>query len=210
MLFRKIVALADGKRQYAILAGLLDQRGIACRRELRALVLRGAPDHVAVAAANHDVGKSGRQRGALRHRHQMILALGARDLDQLRFVDDGRAAQQRTRDRDLVLARELSDQGARRIGELRQPFGEVGAGQDFGIRHQADQDAVKEIDVFGAEMRSALQEQIRDAPRRIGTAFRIVTSNDLVEPGDHQCRSGHPITQKPADTRGFGQSRQGS
>ena len=140
----------------------------------------------------------------------LLTQIAARDLDQCLFVEDGRAAQQRTRDRDLVLARELSDQGARRIGELRQPFGEVGAGQDFGIRHQADQDAVKEIDMFGAEMRSALQEQIRDAPRRIGTAFRIVTSNDLVEAGDHQCRSGHPTTQKPADRHGFGQSRRGS
>ena len=128
----------------------------------------------------------------------MLLALGAGDFDQGLLVDHGRAAQQGTRDRDVVFARELPDQAARRIRQQRQPFGEIGARGDFGVRHKADQHAVKEVDMLGAEIRSPLQKQIRDPPRRVGTAFRIVTSDDLFKSGDQRCRSGHLLNSEPA------------
>ena len=102
----------------------------------------------------------------------MALALVARDLDQHLLVEHGRAAQQRPGDRDLVLMRELADQAARRIGEQRQPFGEIGARGDLGVRDQADQDAVEEIDMIGPEMARALQKQLADPARRIGAALR--------------------------------------
>ena len=125
----------------------------------------------------------------------MALALHARDFDQDFFVDDGRTAQQRTRDRNFVLMGELSDQGARRVGQQRKPFGEIGARGEFGMRDQAGQHAVEQIDVIGAESRSALQEQLADTARGIGAAFGIVASNDFVESRDQRGRWRHEAFQ---------------
>jgi len=56
-LIRQIVALADRERQDAVLADALDQRGIPGLRENRPRVCGGAPDDIAIAAAQDDVGK---------------------------------------------------------------------------------------------------------------------------------------------------------
>jgi hypothetical protein len=103
----------------------------------------------------------------------MALALYARDLDQYRLVEHGRSAQQRPGDRDLVLMREPSDQPARRIGEPRQPFGQIGARGDLGVRNQAGQDAVEEIDMIGVEIPRALQKQFAEPARGLGAALWI-------------------------------------
>ena len=98
--------------------------------------------------------------------------MAPRDFDQHLFVDDRRAAQQRPGDRDFVLARELADQTARRVGEQRQALGEIGARGEFGMRDETGQDAVEQIDMIGAETRRTLQEQLADPARGIGAAFR--------------------------------------
>ena len=54
---------------------------------------------------------------------------------------------------NLVLARKLPDQPARRVGKERQPFGQFGAGGEFGVGNEADQDVVEQIDVIGPEIR---------------------------------------------------------
>ena len=119
------------------------------------------------------------------------------------FVDHGRAAQQRPRDRDLVLARELADQPARRVGEQRQPLGQIGARGDFGMRDEIDQDAVEQIDVIGPEIRRPLQEQFGDPPRGLGAAFGIAVLDDLVEPGDQRGGDCHQTHSNPAHWRVF-------
>ena len=75
----------------------------------------------------------------------MALALHAGDFDQYFFIDDGRAAQQRARDRNFVLMGELADQGARRVDQQRKTFGEIGARREFGMRDQTGQYAVEQI-----------------------------------------------------------------
>ena len=102
----------------------------------------------------------------------MTLALAAGDFDQRLLVDDGRSAQQRTCDRDLVFARELPDQPARRVGEDRQPFGQIGARGEFGVRDEPDQNAVEQLDMIGPIVRRPLQVQFGDPPRGLGTALR--------------------------------------
>ncbi len=89
---------------------------------------------------------------------------------------------------------ELVDQAARRIDEQRQPLGQIGARIAFGMRDQAGQHAVEEIDVVGPEAGRALQEQLAEPPRRIGTTLRVACSDDLVEFGDQRCRRGHQPT----------------
>ena len=70
----------------------------------------------------------------------------------------------------------------------RQPFGEIGARGEFGMRNKSDQNAVEQIDMIGLEVRGALQEQFGDPARGFGAALGIATSDDVVEPGDQ--RSG--------------------
>ena len=88
----------------------------------------------------------------------MALAFDTGDLDQRLLIDDGRAAQQRPGDRYLVLARQLPDEAARRVGKDRQPLGQIGTGRRFGVRNQVDQNAVEQIDVIGPEARSPEQK----------------------------------------------------
>ena len=134
----------------------------------------------------------------------MILALAAGDFEQRLVVDDGRSAQQRTCDRDLVFARELPDQPARRVGEDRQPFGQIGTRGEFGVRNEAGQDAVEQLDMIGPVVRRPLQVQFGDPPRGLGTTLGIAISDDLIKPGDQRCRDGHPKhTQNPPHWRGF-------
>ena len=179
-------------------------------RKQRARIAGGAPHHLAIAAADDDIGEIGRQRRPLRHRQQMALALDAGDFDQRLLVDDGRSAQQRTRDRDLVLARELSDQAARRVGEQRQPFGQIGARGEFGMRNEAGQNAVEQLDMIGPEIRRPLQEQFGDPPRGVGAALGIAISDDLIKPGDQRCRrQSSKHTQNPPHWRVFRHVRSG-
>ena len=114
----------------------------------------------------------------------MALALDARDFDQGALVDHGRPAQQRSRDRYFVLARELPDQRARRVAEQRQPFGQIGARGDFGVRNELGQDAVEQVDVIGPQVGRPLQEQLADPARGLGEAFGIAMPDDFIEPGD--------------------------
>ena len=203
---REIVALADRERQHAVAAGALDQRRISVRREQRAGIAGGAPDHFAVAAAHDDVGEIGRKRRPLRHRQQMPLALGAGDFDQARRSSmHGRSAQQRPGDRDLVLARELADQAARRVGEHRQPLGQIGARSQFRCaeRGRSGCRRTDRRDRAGA----------RQPPRRNSSAIRraasarrfgIAVSDDLVEPGDQRCRDCHQHYLNRAHRPAFG------
>ena len=114
----------------------------------------------------------------------MALALDARDFEQGGLIDHRRPAQQRARDQDLVFARELPDQRARRIAEQRQPFGQIGARGDFGMRDQIDQNSIEQVDMVGPQVRSPLQEQLGDPARDLGEAPGIAISDDLIEPGD--------------------------
>ena len=136
-----------------------------------------------VAATDQNVGEIGREQRPLRHRQQVLLALGAGDFHQHPPVEHGRAAQQRSGDSNFVVMGELVDQAARRIDEQRQSLGQIGARIALGMRDRAGQHVVEEIDVVGPEAGRALQEQLAEPPRRIGTTLRVACSNDLVEFG---------------------------
>ena len=88
----------------------------------------------------------------------MALALHARDLDQGRLGNDRRAPQQGTGDRYLILAHQQVDQRGRRVAEHGQALGKVGSRSDFGVRNEAGQDAVEQIDMRGPELRGAGQK----------------------------------------------------
>ena len=131
----------------------------------------------------------------------MALALDARDFDQGGLIDQRRPAQQRTRDQDFVLARELADQRAWRVAEHGQPFGQIGARGGFGVRHEIDQNAVEQIDMVGPQVRSPLQEQLGDPASGLGKAPGIALLEDLIEPGDQRGSSRHEHYSNPAERR---------
>ena len=97
-----------------------------------------------------------------------------------------------------------------RVAELRLPeatrdflradnvdsvfFQVLGTCGELGVGDQTDQDTVEQIDVIGMEGRGALEKQLADPARGLGTAFGIATSDNFVEFGDQLCRSCH----KPA------------
>ena len=126
------------------------------------------------------------------------------DFDQRVLVDDRRAAQQRPGDRDLVLARELTDQAARRVGEERQPFGQIGPRSEFGMWNETDQNAVKQTRHDRAG-NSPPPAGYSSAIRRAASARRlgIAISDDLIEPGDQRCGDSHPNTLKTRRIGGF-------
>jgi hypothetical protein len=111
----------------------------------------------------------------------MALALEACDFDQGALIDDRRSAQQRPGNQYLVLARELPDQTARRVGEDRQPFGQIGARGEFGVRNEIDQNAVEQVDVVGPVVRGSCRNSsaIRRAAsaRRLGSACLTISSS---------------------------------
>ncbi len=150
-------------------------------REGGAGIAGRASDHIAIAATDNDVGQRGRKPWPFGHRKQMALALCVGDLDQHLIVDDRRATQQRSRDRDIVLAGESPHQVPRRVGQRRQPLGKIDPRRKLGMRHQAGQHPVKQVDMVGAKARGALQEQFAEPPRGLGAAFGVAAANDIVE-----------------------------
>src|SRR6202166_4325914 len=133
----------------------------------------------------------------------MALALDACDFDQGPFIDNRRSAQQRPGNQYLVLARQLPDERARSIGEDGEPLRQNGTRGEFGVRYETDQNAVKQIDVIGPEIRGPHQEQFSDPAGGLGAAFGIAMSDDLIEPRDQRCRDCHENALKIPRTGGF-------
>src|ERR1700738_5057979 len=113
----------------------------------------------------------------------MALALDARDFDQGPFIDNRRSAQQRPGNQYLVLARQLPDERARSIGEEEEPLRQIGTRGEFGVRYETDQNAVKQIDVIGPEIRGPHQEQFSDPAGGLGAAFGIPCLTTSSSPG---------------------------
>src|SRR6202163_1826981 len=133
----------------------------------------------------------------------MALALDACDFDQGPFIDNRGSAQQRPGNQYLVLARQLPDERARSIGEDGEPLRQNGTRGEFGVRYETDQNAVKQIDVIGPEIRGPHQEQFSDPAGGLGAAFGITVSDDLIEPRDQRCRDCHENALKIPRTGGF-------
>ncbi len=140
----------------------------------------------------------------------MTLALDACDFDQGPLIDDRRSAQQRPGNQYLVLAREVPDQGARSVGDDGQPLCQIGTRGEFGVRNETDQNAIKQIDVIGPEIRGPPQEQFGDAAGGLGEAFGVAMPDDLIKPGDQRCRDCHETHSNPAHKRVFRQFRRAS
>ena len=98
-----------------------------------------------------------------------------------------------------------SSRGA--LASDRQPLGQIGAGGDFGMRNEIDQDAVEQIDVIGPEIRRALQKQFGDPARGLGAAFGIAILTISSSPGISEVATVIKHTQTRRDQRSFRQFR---
>src|SRR6266702_5992769 len=116
----------------------------------------------------------------------MALALQARDFEQNLLSEYRRAAQNRAGYQDLVLARELPDERARRVGDERQPLGQFRPGDRLREWDEVYQQFVEQLDVAGLQSRGVLKKQLGDAAGRLGAALGVAMLDDLVEPGDER------------------------
>ena len=107
--------------------GAGDDAGIAGFREARAGVVGKLADDLALAAVDDDVGHGLRQIGAGRNRHQMVLPLGAGDLDQRVGAEPAGMGQHLAGHLDLVVRGELFDDLERGVVDRRQPLAESSA-----------------------------------------------------------------------------------
>ena len=137
-------------------------------RKRRARIAGGAPDHLAVAAAHDDVGEIGESFGrsdiASRWPWPLMRAISTSACSSI--TGDRRSSGPAIRISSSRASCPTS--AARRVGEQRQPLGQIGARGDFGMRNEVDQNAVEQIDVIGPEIRGPLQEQFGDPARSLG------------------------------------------
>ena len=147
----------------------------------------------------------------------MALPLQPRHFEQHLFVQHGRTAQHGTRYQNLVLARELAQQCARRVGEQRKALGKLGASDRFDIGHEIDQDVVEQRDMARPQLRGILEKQFGDPTRGLGAARRIAVADDFIESGDERrgrCHQTCPMRNRPqrrcipSKNVGNGRSRQ--
>jgi hypothetical protein len=125
------------------------------------------------------------------------------NVDQGALIEDKRSAKQRPRNQYLILARELPDQSARRIGNDRQPLCQLSTRGKFGVGNEVDQGTVEQIDVIGPQSGSLLEVQLGDPPRRLGAAIGIAVLDDFIEPGDQRGCDCHQNIPKPATAASF-------
>jgi len=133
----------------------------------------------------------------------MTLTLDSCNVDQGALIDDRRSAKQRPRNQYLVLASELPDQSARRIGNDRQSLCQLSTRGYFGVRNEVDQGTVEQIDVIGPQSGNLLELQLGDPARRLGAAIGIAVFDDFIEPGDQRGCDCHQNIPEPATATSF-------
>ena len=87
------------------------------------------------------------------------------------------------------------------LAMTRQPFGQIGARGNLGVRNEIDQDVVEQVDVIGPQIGRPLQEQLADPARGLGAALGIAMPDDFIEPGDQRGCNRHQTHSNPAHRR---------
>src|SRR5262249_44235164 len=122
---------------------------------------------------------------------------GFGDLEQDLLVKHRRAPQQGPGHQELILTGELSDHHARRIGKLRQPFGELDPRDQFGLWHEVDQDLIEQVDLPRPPGCGVLKEQLGNAARGLSPSFWIPARDDVIESGDLRRGNCHRTRLEP-------------
>jgi hypothetical protein len=125
----------------------------------------------------------------------MTLAFHLRYFHQQRFFENGRAAQHGSCNRNLIRARKLPNQIARRVGDRSYSLGKVDTCRNFGVCNQIDQDVVEQIDMFRSKTVSPFHEQLGNPARHLGEAFGITPADNLFDLADQGVCNRHERTQ---------------
>ena len=165
ILDRKIEPEAEDLDQFVVPVGAGDDAGVAGFRKMRAGIVRKAADHLAVAAVDDHVGDFLGKVGPPGDREQVILSLGAGNLDQRVGGDPARMRQHFAGNRDLVVAGQMLDDLEGCIVERRQPLAEFGLGPRFDARDQQAEDVVEDLDLVVAQALAIIEEQIGHLPQ---------------------------------------------
>lgn len=117
-------------------------------RELCTRILHRAYNDLCVATLDQHVRDRRAQRVASRNCKEMFLALLFGILDQGRIIESFGLGEDRTGDINVIIEREGSNDLRRSRWDGRQTYCQQGARRNFDINDKADEDIIKERDVF--------------------------------------------------------------
>ena len=114
----------------------------------------------------------------------MILARLARDLHQRAGLEAGGLGQHVAGHSNFIVPCQMLNHAGRRERHRRQPFAEVGPGTAFDAGDQQAHDVVEDLDLFLAEARAVVQEQVGDLSKRFDPLRGRAGSHGVLEFGD--------------------------
>jgi hypothetical protein len=153
----------------------------------------------AAAAQDQEVRHRLAEIGPLGDGEHVVAAFGGRDCDEVLVAQPRRGDQDRPRHRDFV-ERELAHDAARRIGNIRQPFGQFDAGAHFdGARKPADDD-VEDADLIFGHAAGRAQEQIRQTRQDLDALLARATHHRCFEIAQQRADRTHPATPLKPNT----------
>ena len=101
----------------------------------------------------------------------------------------------------------MAEQDFGSIGKRGKLPGEIGAGNNPGVRHEIDQDPVEQFDMIRLESRGSLHQQFGDPADRIRQAPGIACLTISSRPGIKEAATDMKFTQTRRRLRVFEQSR---
>ena len=129
-------------------------------------------DHIAIAAVEQHVGQRFLEMPAPRDRQEVRLALAARDLDQVAAGEPHRLTEHRRSDRNRIIMRQAPNEPGRRVIDERQPGGQLLPRPLLDPDHQELEHILEQQDLIFAVALGAGEEELGDAPHRLGAALR--------------------------------------
>jgi hypothetical protein len=181
---RQVDAQAEDLGQLVVVSGARDDAGIAGLREPGAGIVGEPPDHPHFAAVDDHVGDLLGQMGAAGNGEQVILSLGAGDLEQGVGGDAARMGEHLAGDRDLVVLGQVLDHFERRVIERCEPLAELGLGAGLDARNQQAKHVVEYLDLLVVQALAVVEKKISDPPQGIDALRRSAVSHGIFEFGD--------------------------
>ena len=106
----------------------------------------------------------------------MGLAAGARYLNEISIRKSIGLAENRSRDRNFLVSRELTDDLSRSLGDRRQAAAELDKGRILDALNEMDENIVKNANLLFIETISVAKEQVCNATQRFNALLRRATS----------------------------------
>jgi hypothetical protein len=178
---RDVAAGAQDGLQGLVGPRLLQEPGEALGREPRALVARDGAHDAGLAPVDDHVRDAFGERGAAREGEEMVLALRARDIDEVVVGQPGRAREHGARHRDVVVVGEVLTTRRGALGNVREAVGELDPGAELDVAGEPQDHLVEDGDVHRLEMRGLLDEERRHPAQGVRAARGIAAADGVLD-----------------------------